>query len=89
MAEKSLKKIHACHLSSKPNPVGFGSEPGSTLSTGYRVSRKGSVEGQEIRAASPPSSQHLDGKELAHLTSQNANESPGCNAPRVWFCSLE
>lgn len=66
-----------------PHPVEFGWGLGSPLSTVYGVSRKGSVEGQEMRA---PSSQHSDGQDVALLPAQDADGIPGCSDPRVCLC---
>lgn len=66
-----------------PHPVEFGWGLGSPLSTVYGVSRKGSVEGQEMRA---PSSQHSDGKDVALLPARDADGIPGCSDPRVCLC---
>lgn len=76
LAEKSLKKIHAC-------PVEFGSKAGITLRTISRGSRKGSVESQEMRAPSLLTPQHSEGKDLVLLTAQVANGIPECNESRV------
>lgn len=79
----------ASTFSPSPNLMGFGSESGSTLSRMNEVSRKESVKSWEMRALSPPSSQHSDGKDLALLTAQGADGIPRCSEPRVCFRSLE
>ena len=76
--------LKSCWRKSMPITFSTQVQTQSTLSTIYRVSGKGSVEGQGKRA---PSSQHADGKDGALLPAQDADGIPGCHDPGVCLFS--